>query len=544
MPAQGDVARTITQPATIQGIEEATLYARAAGYLKSLSVDKGDRVRAGQVLAVIESPELRHQEDQARAEYAQSKASALGAVASRVRAHEDVAQAAAGIERARADARQAEAVVARTRADQARAEAQAPKLRAMEQEAEAGSLQAAQQLEQAKADVERWQQQLKEAQSSQRAMEAAVQKAQADARLQKLTFARLKAVQEKDSGLIAGQQVDEARARSDASQSEVEAARGRLDAAKQQVGVVEQQLASARRGVAAAEQKLEAAKAHARAAHEELGITRQEVAAAREQVKVAQAQAEAARKQVEVAQGQRRSLGAQVDVANAQVSAAREQAAGKRSALGTAASMADYTQIVAPFDGIVTERYVDPGALVQNSSAGQAGRGIVKVVRDRSLRVLLPVPEVDLPRVRKGQPASIVADAYPKTPFSGRVTRFAGAVDPKSRTLLTEIDLPSEGGRLRPGMYARVTLTLETHRGALSVPTEAVMGKDEDRFVYTVREGKARKTPVTVGVDDGKTAEITSGLTSKSQVVLVGRDTLVDGAAVKAEPAKLEPAKR
>src|SRR5581483_1355406 len=96
-------------------------------------------------------------------------------------------------------------------------------------------------------------------------------------------------------------------------------------------------------------------------------------------------------------------------------------------------------------------------------------------------------------------------------------------------------------GRLKPGMYARVTLSLEVHHNALSVPSETIMGPEDKRFVYTVVDGHARRTPVTVGVDDGKMAEITDGLTPSAQVVLVGRDTLVDGAPVKARPARPAP---
>jgi RND family efflux transporter MFP subunit len=262
-------------------------------------------------------------------------------------------------------------------------------------------------------------------------------------------------------------------------------------------------------------------------------------------VRVAEAQADAAGHQVGFADAGRRAMGEQVRVAEAQIAASRQQVAGSRSALATAADMAGYTRITAPFDGVVTERLADPGAFVQNAGGNQAAaRGVVKVVRDRTLRVMIPVPETDIPLIRKDQNAVVTVDAYPKESFPGRVSRFATAVDPKSRTMLTEVDLPNPGGRLRPGMYARVILSLQTHRSALSVPSDAVMGKDEDRFVYTVSGGKAHKTPVKIGVDDGKMAEITEGLQPDSQVVLVGRDTLVDGAAVKTEPAKIEPAKR
>jgi len=542
---QGDVSRTITQPATIQGGEEAVLYARAAGYLKSISVDKGDRVRAGQVLAVIESPELMHNRDQARASFQQAKASTLGVEASKGRAQADADQAGASVERAKADARQADAVIARAKADQARAEAQLPKLRSLIEEAEANIQHAVEQQAQAQSDVQRYQQQLKGAQASLRAAEASLARAESEARLQQLTYNRLKAVQDKDNGLIAGQDVDIARTRMEAAKADVDSARSKLEAAKQDAGAVEQQIESARRSAAAAARKVDAAKSRAQATKEEVRVAQREVETAREQVKVTEAQAESAKRQVDVAQAQHRAFGAQVKVTDAQIAASRQQADGTRSALAAASSMAGYTRIIAPYTGVITERLADPGAFVQNASANQASaRGIVKLVKDGGLRIMIPVPEMDLPYVRRGERATVLVDAYPKQPFPGAVTRFAGAVDPKSRTMLTEIDVANPGGRLKPGMYARVTLTLETRHGALSVPSEAVMGKDDDRFVYIVTEGKARKTAVKVGIDDGKMAEVTEGLTAASQVVLVGRDTLVDGAAVKAEPAKLEPAKK
>src|SRR4051812_17624700 len=92
VPKQGDVTRAITQPATIQGLEEASLYAKASGYLKTIAVDKGDRVRQGQVLAVIESPELHDQQRQADSAYRQSLAATQGAIAAKGRAEADVQQ--------------------------------------------------------------------------------------------------------------------------------------------------------------------------------------------------------------------------------------------------------------------------------------------------------------------------------------------------------------------------------------------------------------------------------------------------------------------
>jgi len=540
---QGDVKRTITQPGTIQGIQEAVVYAKTSGYLKALTVDKGDRVHAGQLLAVIDSPEIEHQQDQARASYAQSEASALGVAASRGRAQADVAQAAAAVERAKADAREAEAGIARAKADLARAEAQPAKLQSLVAEADANIQQAVEQQGQAQAEVSRFQQGVKVAQSAQNAAQSALEKAQSDVKLQQLTFNRLKSIQDKDAGLVRGQDVDIARTRLEASRSDVESARSRVDAARQELAAAEQQVEGARRAASAAGKKIDSAKARAQAAREDIQLATRDVETARQLVKVAEAKHEGALQQVSVVASQRAALGQQVRVVDAQIRAARMQTAGSRSALATAQDLAGYAQVTAPFDGVVTERLADPGSFVQSAAGNQASaRGIVKVVADRRLRVLIPVPETSYSSIRKGTATSISLDAYPKEKFTGTVTRTATAVDPKSRTLLAEVEIPNPDGRLRPGMYARVTLTLEVHRGALSVPSEAVMGKD-DRFVYVVEGNQAHKTPVEVGVDDGKSAEVVSGLKAGAVVVVVGRDTLVDGATVKTEPAPV-PKKR
>jgi RND family efflux transporter MFP subunit len=254
---------------------------------------------------------------------------------------------------------------------------------------------------------------------------------------------------------------------------------------------------------------------------------------------VAAAQQGSARAQVRGAESQRRALGAQVRVSAAQVGAAHMQSQGSRSGLAAAAVLAGYTRIIAPFDGLVTERFADPGSFVQNAGANQASaRPIVKLVRDQVLRVMIPVQENDVPSIRRGHAVRLAVDAFPRRRFQGTVTRYASAVDPKSRTMVTEVDIPNPNRLLRPGMYTRATLVLAVHHDALSVPSKALMGPEDKRFVYTVSGGHAHRTPVTVGLDDGKTAEISFGLTPGSSVVLTGQDTLVDGAAVKAEPVK------
>jgi RND family efflux transporter MFP subunit len=546
IPARGDVERTLTQPGNLQGIEETVLYARATGYLRSLSVDKGDRVSAGQVLGEIESPELAHQQEQARASARQAQAGTEGARALRGRANADVEQARAAEERSAADRRQAEASVAQANAEVRRAEAGVPRLRARVDEEDASVALTQAQRQQSELETQRAEQQARTAEARVAQARSIQARAEAEARQLELTHARLKSVQDRDAGLVAAQDVDTARTRVEAARRDVEAAAAGVEAARSEAEAARSAVEAARRGVQAADQRNAQARSRLVAARAEVETASRDVDVARAREQVASAQAASSARQVEVTVRQRRALEAQSRVAGAQLRAAEHQEESGRSAYRAAAALEGYTRLLAPFSGVVIERMVDPGALLQGAGATAAtARGILKLARDDSLRVLCPVPESAVRFVRKGGRAVLALDAFPKEKLIGSIARFAPAVDPKSRTMLVEVDLPNPKRRFRPGMYARVTLVLERHADALSIPGEAIMGKDDDRFVYLIsgatgQRQTIRKQKVKVGVDDGKQAEVTEGLSHDSRVVLTGRDTVVDGAEVRAEPAKVE----
>lgn len=532
-PAVGAVSRTLTQPATVQAIEEVTLYAKTAGYLRAIHVDRGDRVRAGQVVAEIESPELYFARDQAGSEARQLQAAALGAAAAEGRAVADEQEAAAEAERVRAAVAVADAVVERARTDLQRRQADLVRLQSVVEEEDLLARAAGEDEAQAEAELRRTQYGADARRAAVASAQASLRRAEANALFQRQTFERLKAVQDRDAGLIPAQDVDRAQAAVQAAESEVAAARSQVRQAEAEEAGAGQEVQVARRQLSAAAVRREARRSHVRVSRDAVRVGEREAEGGGRQVTVTETQRESSRRSVAVAEAHRRSLRAELRAAEARAAAARLRAAGSRSAHAAASALAGYTRIVAPFDGVVIERLADTGALLQNAAGSQsAARGVVRLARDASLRIVIPVPEASVARVRRGQAALIAADAFPGQEFRGTVTRFAGAVDPRSRTMLTEVEIPNPGYRLRPGMYARVTLTLETHAQALSIPSEAVMGPEEKRFVYTVAEGRAHRTPVTVGVDDGKLSEIKEGLQPGDQVVVLGRDTLVDGAAV------------
>lgn len=205
-----------------------------------------------------------------------------------------------------------------------------------------------------------------------------------------------------------------------------------------------------------------------------------------------------------------------------------------------------YTHIVAPFDGVVTARYVDPGALIQASghadvsAAGGTASGreeavpVVRIAAIDTLRVYVYVPEGESSLIRRGIPATLHLREFPGREFKGTVTRYATALDLSTRTMLTEVDLENPRHELYPGMYADVLLELERHSGVLKVPAAAVGSAGQEHFVYVVADGRLVKKPVTLGLTAEGSVEIASGLTGEEQIVPSMDPGLNDGERVRA----------
>jgi membrane fusion protein (multidrug efflux system) len=189
------------------------------------------------------------------------------------------------------------------------------------------------------------------------------------------------------------------------------------------------------------------------------------------------------------------------------------------------AALLGYTHIVAPFDGVVTARYVDPGALVQATE--HAGQGdskggsapIVTVADIDTVRVYVYVPEEETSVIRQGLPATLRLREFTGRSFNGVVQRFATSLDLSTRTMLTEVDIENRDHELYPGMYADVTLELARHAGVVKVPDAAIGTSKADPFVYLVKDDRIVKRPVVIGLRAGGETEITSGLTGDESVV-------------------------
>ena len=199
-----------------------------------------------------------------------------------------------------------------------------------------------------------------------------------------------------------------------------------------------------------------------------------------------------------------------------------------------------YSKILAPFAGIVTMRYVDTGAFVPaaTASSNATAAAIVTVMDYSTVRVRVPVPEIESSRVQAGQPVVVTTDALPGRTIRGTVTRHSGALDEATRSLLVEADIPNADGTLRPGMYVMVKIGVEKHPNALLVPAAALVREKAAGFLFTLADGKATRVPVKYGFNDGTNVEILEGIQENARVIIPGKATLVSGQAVKAVEAR------
>lgn len=229
-----------------------------------------------------------------------------------------------------------------------------------------------------------------------------------------------------------------------------------------------------------------------------------------------------------------------VDVAGAQAEAAKHLMEKRRS-------MLEYTNVRAPFSGIITARFADPGALIQAATGSSSQAIPLYTIMDIStVRIYANVPQEQAVWIKKGLPVELRSpelrspDMKGKT-IKGTITRTTEALDPETRTLLVEIDLPNEDGKLLPGMYLKATFFLQEQKHALAIPPNAVLTEPEQgkTSVYVVESGKAKKVPVKLGVDDGVWLEVAKGLSGEERVIVVGKTGLTDGQPVQATPYAL-----
>ncbi|MHB2017391.1 MAG: efflux RND transporter periplasmic adaptor subunit [Candidatus Xenobia bacterium] len=395
-PVRQNIHHTLELPGDVEAWYKAKLYAKVAGYLKTLVVDKGDHVTQGELLATIESPELERQ----------------------------AASADQTFEAAVAAEREDAAVLQKAMSERMVAQANYDRALAQVRESQAG-----------------------------------IVKAKSDLALADTTYTRLKTVYDKDHGLVAREDVDVAEAQKNDAAAKVDSADEALDAAQQNVE-------SCKSAIAAANSQINALKQRAQ----------------------------------------------QDNFA----SAAAKAAAQKDHELYA------YTDIRAPFTGLITARYLDPGALVQDSANSAQGTAQpVLALQDLNVvRVYVQVPQPDAVYLKSHQTRITLHTAeIPDRIWKGTVTRISGALSEGSRTELTEIDLSNPDQALHPGMLVSVRLDLATHRNALTIPNTAVVMEGDKRFVFTESDNKVHKVEIETGFEEPTLVEVKKGLTGSEAVV-------------------------
>jgi RND family efflux transporter MFP subunit len=215
----------------------------------------------------------------------------------------------------------------------------------------------------------------------------------------------------------------------------------------------------------------------------------------------------------------------QVDAAKALVRARDQASQAAAAAVRAQKDMEAYLKIAAPFDGVVTDRFVHPGALV-----GPGADPVLLVIQQISrLRLVVPVPEEDVGGTARGASISFRVPAYPDRAYTGTVARIAHALDPKTRTMPVELDVSNRDGTLAPGMYPSVKWPLRRERPALFVPKTSVVTTTERTFVIRDRSGRAEWVDVKKGAADGDLIEVSGTLAAGDRVVRRGTDELRDG---------------
>jgi len=191
-----------------------------------------------------------------------------------------------------------------------------------------------------------------------------------------------------------------------------------------------------------------------------------------------------------------------------------------------------YEKVYAPFDGVVTARETDVGALIDGDSSPKE---LFHLAAIDKLRVFVPVPEVSAADVRTGEPVVLTSDQFPNQIFHGTLVRNSSAIDSQSRTLNVEVDVDNSTGKLLPGSYAFVHIRVNGAANGLEIPASALLFRAQGLQVGLVRNGRAELVPIVIGRDYGATVEVTSGLQRSDAVILTPSDSLINGAPVQIE---------
>ncbi len=250
--------------------------------------------------------------------------------------------------------------------------------------------------------------------------------------------------------------------------------------------------------------------------------------------------ADAGRKEVAAriasVEAQQQEVAADLEKAKADVVAAGSRLAVAEADARRVAAMVDYTLIRAPFDGVVVERNVHTGHLVQAGAGNQ--KPLLTVMRIDPVRVIIDVPEIDAVHVTPKTRVEIKIPSIPGSSFVGTITRSSWSLNTTSRTMSAEIHLPNREGNWRPGQYVQAKLTTAEVANCLSLPKTAVVIQDKQTYCFSVDgNGKVVRLPVSLGLQAGPDVEIREGLTGSERIISVNAGAFREGQVVEATTA-------
>ncbi len=258
----------------------------------------------------------------------------------------------------------------------------------------------------------------------------------------------------------------------------------------------------------------------------------------REQRNAAQAAVNSARAAIVSSKSQAAAAKARIASAEADVVDAQAKVRLAKSRVSRANVFVNYTRIVSPYNGVVTRRSFHVGDFVRAADQGGAVP-LLTVARTDVMRVIVQVPDRDVPYTNVGDPAVVEMETLAGEKFTGKVSRISNSEDRVTRTMRVEIDLKNPKNRLRDGMYGRVTIYVDVGAEGVTVPSSAVFfdRKSNKKSVFVVKNNKAHRAAVEIGQDDGKSVEILSGLSLDDHVIRQPPGELTDGAPVEIERA-------
>ncbi len=196
-----------------------------------------------------------------------------------------------------------------------------------------------------------------------------------------------------------------------------------------------------------------------------------------------------------------------------------------------------YEKVYAPFDGVITARNTDIGALI-DAGSNATGKELFHISAINRLRVFISVPEDYEQAARNGATATLTLNEFPGRTFKGTIVRNANSIDLASRTLLVEVDVDNSTGELLPGAYVSVHLKyVGASAEALTIPVTTVLFRSEGIRAAVVRDGKALLVPITIGRDFGETLEVLAGLKAREDLIVNPPDSLISGTPVRIEAA-------